>query len=148
MTAPARSDQNAHRIAAVQPAGRHRTPTTATSLLNAIRCRRGLALFKARATQIWPVSTDGYRVPSQSGSGVYRVSLAPGAEHCTCPDYARHAHHNRRLAGSFFCKHLYAALLWHIKDTVRCAKIPEHGIPGHGTSEPRPYRIDELERVS
>lgn len=84
---------------------RRRGPrTTATSLLNTVRCRRGLALFRARASQIWPVSADGYRVPSQSGSGIYRVSLKPGAEHCTCPDYERHAHRNKRVAGSFFCK--------------------------------------------
>lgn len=104
--------------------------TTATSLLNTVRCRRGLAIFRAKRDQIWPVSAHEYRVPSQSGPGIYSVSLEPGAEHCSCPDYKYHAHHNRRVAGSFFCKHLYAALLCHVKDEVRRARIPQSGIPG------------------
>jgi hypothetical protein len=78
--------------------------STATSLLNTVRCRRGLAIFREKRDHIWPVSAHGYRVPSQSGSGVYSVSLEPGSEHCTCPDYEYHAHHNKRVASSFFCK--------------------------------------------
>lgn len=124
---------------------RHKPPatdtsvTSVTSVLNSVRCRRGLALFRERADRIWPVSAHGYRVPSQSGSGVYSVCLQPGAEHCTCPDYARHARHNRRQPASFFCKHLYAALLWSIKNHI----------PHSPTSTPGAPRVpEELERAS
>jgi hypothetical protein len=71
------------------------------------------------------VARDGYRVPSQAGPGIYRVSLRPGTEHCTCPDYTHHGHHNNREPGTFFCKHLYAALLWAIKTGIHHDMIPD-----------------------
>lgn len=82
-----------------------------TTALNRVRCRRGRDLFAARSADIWRVGPYAFRVPSQSGGGFYTVSLEPGSERCSCPDYARY----RQAPGDFHCKHLYAALLWEIK---------------------------------
>ena len=58
---------------------------------------RGLAIVALDQTHIRP-DKYGYKVPSQSGNGVYLVNLDDGP-YCTCPDFEK-----RGLA----CKHVYA----------------------------------------
>ena len=58
---------------------------------------RGLAIAFVAHTHIRPTKF-GYKVPSQSGNGVYLVSLEDGP-YCTCPDFEK-----RGLR----CKHVYA----------------------------------------
>lgn len=83
--------------------------------LNQIRCRRGRALFRARRAEIWRVTGHEYRVPSQNDGGIYKVSLEPGFEDCTCPDFARYGRRAEVEPGEFYCKHLFAALMMRIK---------------------------------
>ena len=61
------------------------------------RQNRGLAIAILCQEHIRP-DRFGYKVPSQSGNGVYLVNLEHGP-YCTCPDFER-----RNLA----CKHVYA----------------------------------------
>lgn len=105
----------------------------AESDLNTARSKRGLALYKSHAPHIWAVESESYRVPSQNGAGIYQVRLKPGAEHCTCPDYARHGSRNRREPGSFFCKHLYAALLYQINHDSPAILGPQPARPEPAT---------------
>lgn len=107
--------------ARAQAARRHPTATADTSSVNKVRCRRGLILFRERAAEIWRVGPDAYRVPSQADGGIYRVSLKPGEEHCTCPDYAHHGSRPGTEPGGFYCKHLYAALVWQVKSAAALA---------------------------
>lgn len=93
----------------------HRCQDKQLAVLNRVRCQRGRALFRARAAEIWRVGADTYRVPSQSGGGIYHVCLGSGAEHCTCPDFARYGRRTDIEPGDFACKHLYAALMAMIK---------------------------------
>ena len=61
------------------------------------RQMRGLAIAALEHGHIRP-DKFGYKVPSQSGNGVYLVNLDDGP-YCTCPDFEK-----RGLA----CKHVYA----------------------------------------
>ena len=61
------------------------------------RQNRGLAIAILSQEHIRP-DRFGYKVPSQSGNGVYLVNLEHGP-YCTCPDFEK-----RNLA----CKHVYA----------------------------------------
>ena len=61
------------------------------------RQNRGLAIAILSQEHIRP-DRLGYKVPSQSGNGVYLVNLDRGP-YCTCPDFEK-----RNLA----CKHVYA----------------------------------------
>ena len=59
------------------------------------RRQRGLAI-----AALVPIKPDrfGFKVPSQSGNGVYLVNLEHGP-YCTCPDFEKNEHP---------CKHVYA----------------------------------------
>ena len=59
--------------------------------------QRGLAIAILAQDHIRP-DKFGYKVPSQSGNGVYLVNLEDGP-YCTCPDFEK-----RNSA----CKHVYA----------------------------------------
>ncbi len=61
------------------------------------RQQRGVAIAILAQEHIRP-DKFGYKVPSQSGNGVYLVNLEHGP-YCTCPDFEK-----RNLA----CKHVYA----------------------------------------
>lgn len=92
------------------------------SALNAIRCKRGRALFRARHRQIVRVGEHEYRVPSQHDGGLYNVCLKPSFEHCSCPDFARYGDRSDVQSGTFACKHLYAALMLQVKSAREPAR--------------------------
>lgn len=92
---------------------------------NRIRCRRGRALFRARRAEIRRVTDHEYRVPSQNDGGIYRVSLEPGKEDCTCPDFGRYGRRADVAAGDFYCKHLYTALIAFIKSAPISARTDD-----------------------
>ncbi len=74
------------------------------------RERRALALFRERGSEIVRIAPHTYRMPSASNRSVYFTTIKPGEESCTCPDYIQHGD-----AEDFFCKHMFAALIWHSK---------------------------------
>jgi transposase len=65
------------------------------------RVERGLAIATGPG-QIEEIAPNVWSVPSQSGRGVYLVSLQRGVWRCICPDYTAH---------SFQCKHIVGVQL-------------------------------------
>ena len=73
------------------------------------RQQRGLAIAILAQAHIRP-DKFGYKVPSQSGNGVYLVNLEDGP-YCTCPDFEKHQQP---------CKHIYA-----VEFTIRREERPD-----------------------
>lgn len=71
------------------------------------------------------VGEHDFRVPSQNAGGLYNVCLKPGAEHCSCPDFARYGSRAEVEPGEFYCKHLYAALMAFIKSAPVSARTDD-----------------------
>ena len=93
------------------------------------RQNRGLAIAIMSQEHIRP-DRFGYKVPSQSGNGVYLVNVGHGP-YCTCPDFEKR---------SVACKHVYAveALL---NRSERLKQEPPQAVritrPGPRTTSPR-----------
>ncbi|MDN5697736.1 MAG: SWIM zinc finger family protein [Rubrobacter sp.] len=66
-----------------------------------------------------------YRVPSQYNGGIYNVCLKPGADDCSCPDFARYGGRAEIEPGEFYCKHLFAALMVFIKSAHVSARTDD-----------------------
>ena len=78
------------------------------------RSKRGYYLWREHGERIIPIGGGKFLVPGQ-GKDFYEVDLAE--ESCNCPDYTnRHEEIEDETGESFWCKHMFAAMVFTIKN--------------------------------
>ena len=78
------------------------------------RSKRGYYLWREHGDRIVPIGGGKFLVPGQ-GQDFYEVNLAE--ESCNCPDYTnRHEEISEETGENFWCKHMFAAMVFTIKN--------------------------------
>lgn len=76
--------------------------------------KRGLLLWREHGDRIIPIGGGKFLVPGQ-GQDFYEVNLAE--ESCNCPDFTnRHEEISEETGEAFWCKHMFAAMVFTIKN--------------------------------
>lgn len=87
---------------------------TATVPQSSSRSKRGYYLWREAGDEIIPKGNGKFDVPGQ-GQDFYEVDLQ--AETCNCPDFTnRHEEISQETGYAFWCKHMYAAMVFTIKN--------------------------------
>ena len=76
------------------------------------RSKRGLALYRTCGGEIIPKGNGKFDVPGQ-GQDFYEVNLLE--ETCNCPDFTNRHEEAEEAGEAFWCKHMFAAMLYSIK---------------------------------
>lgn len=76
------------------------------------RSKRGLAVYRTCGGEIIPKGNGKIDVPGQ-GQDFYEVDLE--AETCNCPDFTNRHQEAEEAGEAFYCKHMFAAMLYSIK---------------------------------
>ena len=104
------------------------------------RSKRGYYLWREAGEWIIPKGNGKFLVPGV-GADFYEVDLAE--ESCNCPDFTnRHEEISEETGYAFWCKHMYAAMVFTIKhpEIVDEAEANPTGIKAEEKAEKKPSR--------